>query len=129
MKKQNRVSKNQINFRVTDVEMSVLQVNAERAGLTVPAYCKRLALGTKIKPQIMDKDTGKAILPILAHAGSNLNQIAKKANEGGSIAGKELAELKAEFAKIWDFVLDGKKPPKPHKTEMKENGIHQSGDH
>lgn len=115
MEKQKRTATNQINFRVTDEEMAVLEVNAERAGFRVPMYCKRLALGVKVKPQIIGKELGQSMLPIIGHMGSNINQLAKKANEGGTVAAAELAEVKAEFDKLWDLVLYGKKP-KQHKT-------------
>lgn len=115
MEKQKRTATNQINFRVTDEEMAVLEVNAERAGFRVPMYCKRLALGVKVKPQIIGKELGQSMLPIIGHMGSNINQLAKKANEGGTVAAAELAAVKAEFDKLWDLVLYGKKP-KQHKT-------------
>lgn len=115
MEKQKRTATNQINFRVTDEEMAVLKVNAERAGFRVPMYCKRLSLGVKVKPQIIGKELGQSMLPIIGYMGSNINQLAKKANEGGTVAAAELAEVKAEFDKLWDLVLYGKKP-KQHKT-------------
>lgn len=115
MEKQKRTATNQINFRVTDEEMAVLKVNAERAGFKVPMYCKRLALGVKVKPQVIGKELGQSMLPIIGHMGSNINQLAKKANEGGTVATAELAAVKAEFEVLWDLVLYGKKP-KQHKT-------------
>lgn len=115
MEKQKRTATNQINFRVTDEEMAVLKVNAERAGFRVPMYCKRLALGVKVKPQVIGKELGQSMLPIIGHMGSNINQLAKKANEGGTVAAAEFAEVKAEFEALWDLVLYGKKP-KQHKT-------------
>ena len=121
MEKQNRTATNQINFRVTDEEMAVLRVNAERAGFSkIPMYCKRLALGVKVKPQVIDKETGKAILPHVAHIGSNINQLAKKANEGGTVAAAELAAVTEEFEKLWAYILEGKKPQKPQKSEEKK---------
>lgn len=115
MEKQKRTATNQINFRVTDEEMAVLKVNAERAGFRVPMYCKRLALGVKVKPQIIGKELGQSMLPIIGYMGSNINQLAKKANEGGTVAAADLAAVKAEFDKLWDLVLYGKKP-KQYKT-------------
>lgn len=116
MEKQNRTATNQINFRVTDEEMAVLRLNADRAGFSkIPMYCKRLALGVKVKPQVISKELGQAMLPMIGHMGSNINQLAKKANEGGTVAAAELAAVKAEFDKLWDLVLYGKKP-KQHKT-------------
>ena len=114
-----RTANKQINFRVTNEEMEILKVNAELAGLTVPTYCKNTALKVKMKPPVIDKAVGKAILPHISHMGSNINQLAKKANEGGTVAVAELAEIKKEFESLWDYVLTGKKSQKVEQTEIK----------
>ena len=111
-----RIATKQINFRVTDEELAVLEMNAGRAGLKIPTFCKNAALAVKVRPQVIEKELGQAMLPHISHMGSNLNQLAKRANEGGTVAAAELAEVKAEFEKLWDLVLYGKKP-KPHKTK------------
>lgn len=122
-KKQNRTATNQINFRVTDEEMVILRANAEKAGFSkTPMYCKRLALGVKVKPQVISKELGQAMLPIIGHMGSNINQLAKKANEGGTVAAAELAEVKAEFEKLWDLVLYGKKPQQSKEKKLEVAG-------
>lgn len=115
-----RTASKQINFRVTDEELSILELNAERAGLKIPTLCKNAALSVKVRPQVIDKEVGKAILPHLSHIGSNINQLAKKANEGGTVAAAELAEVKAEFEKLWDYVLNGKKPQTDEQTGMEK---------
>ena len=114
-----RTANKQINFRVTNDEMEILKVNAELAGLTVPTYCKNTALKVKMKPPVIDKAVWKAILPHISHMGSNINQLAKKANEGGTVAAAELAEIKKEFESLWDYVSTGKKPQKVEQTEIK----------
>ena len=121
-----RTASKQINFRVTDEELSILELNAERAGLKIPALCKNAALSLKVRPQVIDKEIGKLILPHLSHIGSNINQLAKKANEGGTVAAVELAEVKAEFEKMWDYVLSGKKPQTDEQTGMEKNKQEQS---
>lgn len=122
-KKQNRTATNQINFRVTDEEMVILRANAEKAGFTKPPmYCKRLALGVKVKSQVISKELGQAMLPIIGHMGSNINQLAKKANEGSTVAAAELAEVKAEFEKLWDLVLYGRKPKQTEEKKLEAAG-------
>lgn len=111
-----RIATKQINFRVTAEELAQLEMNAGRAGLKIPAFCKNAALAVKVRPQVISRELGQAMLPHIAHIGSNINQLAKKANEGGTVAPTELAEVKAEFEALWDLVLSGKKP-KPRKSE------------
>ena len=106
----------QIHFRITPEEAAKIEAAAEAANLTPTMYAKKIVVNGKIKPQVISKELGQAMLPHISHMGSNLNQLAKKANEGGTVAAAELAEVKAEFDKLWDLVLYGKKP-KPHKTK------------
>lgn len=112
-----RLATKQINFRVTDDELMVLEEYAGRAGLKLPAYCKKAALKVKVRPQNIDKEVGKEIIRHLSHMGGNLNQLAKRANEGGTVAAAEIAEIKAGIDNLWDYLLTGKKP---EKTEMKK---------
>lgn len=105
-----RESVKQINFRLNEKELAKVKMAADHAGLTVPAFCKNAALATKVKPQVIDKEMGKAILPHVSHIGSNLNQLAKRANEGGTVASEELAAVNEQFEKLWEYVLEGKKP-------------------
>ncbi len=106
----------QIHFRITPEEAAKIEAAAEAANLTPTMYAKKIVVNGKIKPQVISKELGQAMLPHISHMGSNLNQLAKRANEGGTVAAAELAEVKAEFEKLWDLVLYGKKP-KRHKTE------------
>lgn len=105
----------QIHFRITPEEAAVIEQKAEAANLSPTMYAKKMAVLGKVKPQVIGKELGQSMLPIIGHMGSNINQLAKKANEGGTVAAAELAAVKAEFDKLWDLVLYGKKP-KHHKT-------------
>lgn len=100
----------QIHFRITSEEAAKIEAAAEAANLTPTMYAKKIVVNGKIKPQVISKELGQAMLPHISHMGSNLNQLAKKANEGGTVAAAELAEVKSEFDKLWDLVLYGKKP-------------------
>lgn len=113
-----RIATKQINFRVTDEELAVLEMNAGRAGLKIPTFCKNAALAVKVRPQVISKELGQAMLPHISHMGSNLNQIAKKANtEGVTLEmAAQLEDIQNQLNALWDLVLYGKKP-KPHKTE------------
>lgn len=105
----------QIHFRITPEEAAVIEQKAEAANLSPTMYAKKMAVLGKVKPQVIGKELGQSMLPIIGHMGSNINQLAKKANEGGTVAAAELAAVKTEFDKLWDLVLYGKKP-KQHKT-------------
>lgn len=106
----------QIHFRITPEEAAIIEQKAEAVNLSPTMYAKKMTVLGKVKPQVIGKELGQAMLPHISHMGSNINQLAKRANEGGTVAAAELAEVKAEFEQLWDLVLYGKKP-KPRKSE------------
>ena len=70
-----------------------------------------------LKPRLITKDIGQLILPEISKIGSNVNQIARKLNQGGSPMLSEFKEIQAEFETLWAYVLDGKKPKPRSKSE------------
>lgn len=102
----------QIHFRLTPEEAVMIEQKAHAANLSPTMYAKKMAVLGKVKPQIMDKETGKALLPHLSHIGSNLNQLAKVANtEGITLAmAAQLETVQNQFNALWDLLLEGKKP-------------------
>lgn len=117
------MARNQINFRVTEEEYAILLHKAEEAGLSPTKYAKQQALKGKVKAPVITKDIGKLILPEIAKIGSNVNQIARKLNQGGYPMLSEFKEIQAEFETLWAYVLEGKKPKdvaQEQETGMKE---------
>lgn len=102
----------QVNFRLSDEEAAKVALKAQAANLSVSGYCRIMAVEGKVKPQIIDKETGKALLPHLSHIGSNINQLAKVANsEGITLAmAAQLETVQNQFNALWGLLLDGKKP-------------------
>lgn len=115
-----RKARNQINFRVTDEEYAILVHKAEEAGLSPTMYAKKQAVNGKVKAPIITKDIGQLILPEISKIGSNVNQIARKLNQGGTPLLSEFKEIQAEFETLWAYILEGKKPKKPEKTEKEK---------
>lgn len=114
---QNRTAKNQVNFRVDDKEYAILKAKAEVAGLSPSMFAKQQALNGRVKAPVITKDIGQLILPEISKIGSNVNQIARKLNQGGSPMLSEFKEIQAEFETLWAYVLDGKKPKPRSKSE------------
>lgn len=107
-------TRKQVNFRLSDEEAAKVELKAQAANLSVSGYCRIMAAEGKVKPQIMDKETGKALLPHLSHIGSNINQLAKVANsEGITLAmAAQLETVQNQFNALWELLLEGKKPKK-----------------
>ena len=104
----------QVNFRLSDEEAAKVELKAQAANLSVSGYCRIMAVEGKVKPQIIDKETGKALLPHLSHIGNNINQLAKVANSEGITLGMaaQLETVQNQFNALWGLLLDGKKPKK-----------------
>ncbi len=76
-----------VSVRMTDEMWSVLEKNAELAGISPSEYIKRLILNQKIvlKPELVFESA--ELLDVFRNLGkvsSNLNQIARHLNEGGT---------------------------------------------
>ena len=99
-----------MNFRLSEEEAAKVMRSAENAGLSLSAYVKKLAVSSKVKPMVIDREQGKQLIAALGKMGSNLNQIAKVANQGGGVDADALARLHEDIGDFWAYILDGKKP-------------------
>lgn len=69
---------------------------------------QKQALYGKVKAPVITKDIGQFILPEISKIGSNVNQIARKLNQGGHPVISEFTEIQAEFETLWAYVLEGR---------------------
>ena len=87
-----------VGVRMTDEMWSVLEKNAELAGISPSEYIRRLILNQKIvfKPELVFESTELLdVFRNLGKIGGNLNQIARHLNEGGTFTegmAKEVSE-------------------------------------
>ena len=72
-----------VALRLTASERDRLQQQAERAGLPLSTYCRRVLLGHEVQPAITATDA--AALADLNRVGVNLNQIARQLNARGAV--------------------------------------------
>lgn len=66
---------------VTPAEADLIKVNCSLAGLSISDFLRSLALDKEIKP-VANPDDLKSIRAEIGKIGGNINQIAKKVNEG-----------------------------------------------
>lgn len=104
------VVRRQVNFRLTEDELAIVEKNAQEANLTISKYCKCMSVEGKVKPQVINKEQGKIILAHISRMGSNINQIAKKVNEGDTVAAQELKRIQKDFGQLFDYILHGRIP-------------------
>lgn len=86
---------NRLVVRVNNTELEAIKERAEKAGLTVSQYTRKLATGHRIEARqpLLNLET----FNVLAGMANNVNQIAKRANGGGEVAVNELAQIVAEL--------------------------------
>lgn len=99
-----------VRAAVTPAEYSAIQDRARKAGLSVGAYLRVLALGesgprSKRAPPVNRELLGEA-LASLNRVGNNLNQIAKQLNSGGSHDRAAMADSRADLTTILELILD-----------------------
>lgn len=98
---ENRKENRQIKFRVSDLEFQNLEQMATSFGMSVPTFCKKKAQGAKMRPPKIDREGAFEIAQQLRAIGNNVNQLAKRANEGKAIPNEELQGIQKELQEIW----------------------------
>ncbi|MGU9064876.1 plasmid mobilization protein [Clostridium perfringens] len=94
---ENRKREKQIKFYVNEKEYDQIKKKVEKSKLKQQEYLIKSALNKKI----IVVDGLKEILLELSREGNNLNQIAKKINEGEQ---KDIKEMKNKLNNLWDLI-------------------------
>lgn len=122
-KKDNKVL---MSLRISAEDKEQIEEKARKTGLTTSEYIRRCALGRKL-PCYGDTSLLKEYSMQLGKIGSNLNQIAKHLNSGGSYfsvysdvkeAVKELLDLKFKILPALEDVACGRK----HRRKIEKDG-------
>ena len=91
--------KSKRSFKLTvsfnEDELLMMRHKARKTGMTPAAYCRRAAVRKQIAEALSEED--RKLLHSLWNIGNNLNQIAKVANESGSVYQKDIEDLQEEF--------------------------------
>lgn len=94
---ENRKREKQIKFYVNEKEYDQIKKKIKKSKLKQQEYLIKSALNKKI----IVIDGLKEILLELSREGNNLNQIAKKINEGEQ---KDIKEMKNKLNNLWDLI-------------------------
>jgi hypothetical protein len=96
-------SRKQINFRLSDEDFQKLTASALTMGMTPSAYAKSLAVKSRLVKPKFDHETGVQVNFALRRLGTNLNQLARKANSGdlSPLQAKQLGEIRKAVNDIW----------------------------
>ncbi|PTE61181.1 plasmid mobilization relaxosome protein MobC [Staphylococcus epidermidis] len=106
-RKPNRKEPKQISFRVSESEYLKLKQSAETLNMSVPAFVKKKAQGSRLVTPKFDKETRQSIAKDLSMLGANANQIAKYCNQHQYDAPNyealehNISELRERLDEIW----------------------------
>ena len=106
-RKPNRKEPKQISFRVSESEYLKLKQSAETLNMSVPAFVKKKAQGSRLVAPKFDKETRQSIARDLSKLGANANQIAKYCNQHQYDAPnypaleRNISELRERLDEIW----------------------------
>lgn len=106
-RKPNRKEPKQISFRVSESEYLKLMQSAETLNMSVPAFVKKKAQGSRLVAPKFDKETRQSIARDLSKLGANANQIAKYCNQHQYDAPnypaleRNISELRERLDEIW----------------------------
>lgn len=94
----NKTRPKQLSFRVNEEEYQKLQERVQESGKNQQEYILSCVLDKKI----VNTDGIKELIPELKRIGNNLNQIAKRCNEGGVLPSEaEVREQGEELKQVW----------------------------
>jgi hypothetical protein len=97
----NRKRDIQLHFMVSQDEMALIRKKMERMGTrNLGAYLRKMALdGYVVRLNLTDV---KELVALLHNATNNLNQIARRVNESGSLYAADVEDLCQNYDRIWD---------------------------
>lgn len=94
-----------IDMRVTEKEYDlILQKMKQCRAQNLSAYILKMAVDGMIINLNMSEL--KEVLSLLRYSGNNINQIAKKLNEGGNIYASDFADIKEKQTQILNLVRE-----------------------
>ena len=97
----NKTRPKQLSFRVNEEEYQKLQERVQESGKNQQEYILSCVLDKKI----VNTDGIKELIPELKRLGNNLNQIAKRCNEGGVLPSEaEVREQGEELKQVWQLL-------------------------
>ena len=97
----NKTRPKQLSFRVNEEEYQKLQERVQESGKNQQEYILSCVLDKKI----VNTAGIKELIPELKRIGNNLNQIAKRCNEGGVLPSEaEVREQGEELKQVWQLL-------------------------
>ena len=102
---ENRTRPIQLKLRVNQTEKEIIQQKMQQFGTNnMGAYLRKMAIdGFVLK---LDMDEMKEMLSLMRRISSNINQIAKRANETGRVYDADLEEIQNQQEELWSAMRE-----------------------
>lgn len=110
-KEKYETTRHQINFRLTHEEFEKVSAMAGLAEVKISSFCRDAVLKRKVKPALLGKKETAELLAQIGRIGGNINQVAKRLNQGGSAEG-DLQQIRTQLAGILKVVMGNVTPRK-----------------
>jgi hypothetical protein len=96
----NKTRTSNIHFTVTAEERELIERRMAQTGIkNMRAYLLKQAIDGRVIH--VELDSVKEMIRLLSNATNNINQIARRANETGSVYAADLADLQARYNGLW----------------------------
>lgn len=87
-------------FRVTEEERSMIERRMAQTGIkNMRAFIVKMAVDGRVIH--VELDSVREMVRLLSNATSNINQISRRINAGGSIYAADIEELRVRYEEIW----------------------------
>jgi len=87
-------------FRVTEEERRLIERQMKQAGIkNMRAYIVKQAIDGRIIH--VELDSVRDMVRLLSNATNNINQIARRVNESGSIYAADIDDIKGHYDELW----------------------------
>ena len=102
---ENRTRPIQLKVRVNQQEKEIIQQKMQQLGTTnMGAYLRKMAIDGFILK--LDMAEMKEMLSLMRRMSSNVNQIAKRANETGRVYDTDLEEIQNQQEQLWSAMRE-----------------------
>ena len=96
----NKKRTRQLSVRLTENELQEVKRKVIRSGLRQQDYIRLILLDGIVT----NTDGVKAVIPEMKRIGNNINQIARKCNEGGSVWSEDMEHIRKEMKRLWQLL-------------------------
>ena len=101
----NRTRKNRVSFRMNDAEMQQLQQNMKTSGKSNrEAFLRKMALEGGITT--IDTRPTAELVRLVANIAGNVNQVARRCNESGSMYEQDVVALQSEIDRLKPLIVE-----------------------